>query len=105
MLLQQVKLVVEHTPFFAHRPLSPPLSRSIHPFTDARITQTAARQKSPGKDRELLRCGKVILVFGPCADVRQANAVTALAQKLAAARENAQNSGSRRFQNSPPHTQ
>jgi len=53
----------------------------------------------------LLRCGKVILVFGPCADVRQANAVTALAQKLAAARENAQNSGSRRFQNSPPHTQ
>jgi hypothetical protein len=33
-----------------------------------------------------LRCGKVILVSGPCADVRQANAATALAQKEAAAR-------------------
>ena len=27
-----------------------------------------------------LRCGKVILAFGPCANVRQANAATALAQ-------------------------
>jgi hypothetical protein len=33
-----------------------------------------------------LCCGKVILVSGPCADVRQANAATALAQKQAAAR-------------------
>ena len=33
-----------------------------------------------------LRCGKVILAFGPCANVRQANAATALAQQLVAAR-------------------
>ena len=33
-----------------------------------------------------LRCGKVILVFGPCEDVRQASAATALAQTQAAAR-------------------
>src|SRR5215472_1904687 len=30
-----------------------------------------------------LRCGKVILVFGPCEDVHQANDATALAQKRA----------------------
>src|SRR5262249_16932303 len=34
----------------------------------------------------LLRCGKVILVFGPCEDVHQANDATALAQKRAVAR-------------------
>ncbi len=34
----------------------------------------------------ILRCGKVILVFGPCEDVRQANGATALAQKPVAAR-------------------
>jgi RNase_H superfamily len=33
-----------------------------------------------------LRCGKVILAFGPCANVRQANAATALAQQRVAAR-------------------
>jgi len=33
-----------------------------------------------------LRCGKVILAFGPCEDVRQANGATALAQKPVAAR-------------------
>ena len=34
----------------------------------------------------ILRCGKVILVFGPCEDVRQANDATDLAQKPAVAR-------------------
>jgi hypothetical protein len=48
-----------------------------------------------------LRCGKVILVFGPCEDVRQANGATDLVQQPVAARENAQNSGSRRCQNNP----
>src|SRR5712691_1954370 len=52
-----------------------------------------------------LRCGKVILVVGPCEDVDQANGATALAQRPVVARENAQSSGSRRFQNSPPHRQ
>ena len=33
-----------------------------------------------------LRCGKVILVFGPCADVRQANGATDLGPQRAAAR-------------------
>jgi hypothetical protein len=34
----------------------------------------------------VLRCGKVILAFGPCADVRQANGATALAQQPVVAR-------------------
>jgi hypothetical protein len=34
----------------------------------------------------ILRCGKVILAFGPCANVRQANAATALVPPLGAAR-------------------
>jgi hypothetical protein len=34
----------------------------------------------------VLRCGKVILAFGPCANVRQANAATALVPPLGAAR-------------------
>jgi len=50
------------------------------------------------------RCGKVILVFGPCEDVRQANAATTLVRKPAVARQSAQNSGSRRFQNGLRHT-
>src|SRR5467141_519657 len=53
----------------------------------------------------ILRCGKVILSFEPCANVRQANGVIALVQKLVAARENAQNSGSQRFQNRLRHRQ
>ena len=56
-------------------------------------------------DQSDLRCGKVILVVGPCEDVDQANGATALAQQPVVARENAQSSGSRRFQNSPPHRQ
>ena len=36
--------------------------------------------------RSNLRCGKVILVFGPCADVRQANGATDLGPQRAAAR-------------------
>ncbi len=52
-----------------------------------------------------LRCGKVILVFGPCEDVRQANAIIALAQKPVVARQNAQNLRFRRFQNGLRHTQ
>src|SRR5207244_13492384 len=54
--------------------------------------------------RSVLRCGKVILVFGPCEDVRQANAATTLVRKPAVARQSAQNSESRRFQNGLRHT-
>ena len=53
----------------------------------------------------MLRCGKVILVVGPCEDVHQANAVIALAQQLAVARRNGQSSGFQRFQNAPRHRQ
>src|SRR5712691_6260962 len=61
------------------------------------------RETKDGGGLYELRCGKVILVVGPCEDVDQANGATALAQQPVVARENAQSSGSRRFRNSPPH--
>src|SRR5262249_42755365 len=45
--------------------------------------------QSSGKHKhyhQYLRCGKVILAFGPCEDVRQANGATALAPQPVAAR-------------------
>src|SRR5690242_17310236 len=62
MLLQKVKLAIEHTPFFAHRTLSPPLSSITHSCC-ARITQTAARQKSPCKDGASLTQGDGLAIL------------------------------------------
>jgi hypothetical protein len=63
-------------------------------FNETEEMELAAELLSVSNEHELdrflggliLRCGKVILVFGPCADVRQANGVTALGPQQAAAR-------------------
>jgi hypothetical protein len=76
----------------------------VHGDRCGKANGTTYKPFNPGPQIDL-RCGKVILVVGQCEDVDQANGATALAQQPVVARENAQSSGSRRLQNSPPHRQ
>ena len=60
----------------------------LHPTIPAATLGFAALAKSQCAypwDLDL-RCGKVILFFGPCENIRQANGATALARQPVAAR-------------------